>query len=167
MKDGSWGWEVYKCICTVPFVRLVSIVISNGYHWDWTLPLLPFPVPDFPPFPSSRPTQRQATPLRMTSARLARRVAALAGGPAFARCCRRRRRPRLLSQDGGTSGRVLQRWEPGVVPDVPGAAAAGRGGSLRLPVQNAGSKMSLFQWKTQPCRHLAYKLTVCFRSGNN
>uniref|UniRef100_A0ABI7WRA1 LSM12 homolog n=1 Tax=Felis catus TaxID=9685 RepID=A0ABI7WRA1_FELCA len=58
--------------------------------------------------------------------------------PAFARCCRRRRRPRLLSQDGGSSGRVLQRWEPGVVPDVPGAAAAGRGGSLRLPVQNAG-----------------------------
>lgn len=69
-----------------------------------------------------------------------RRGAALTGGPAFARCCRRCRRPRLLSQDGGSSGRVLQRWEPGVVPDVPGAAAAGRGGSLRLPVQNAGFK---------------------------
>ena len=76
----------------------------------------------------------------MTSARPVRRGAALTGGPAFARCCRRRRRPRLLSQDGGSSGRVLQRWEPGVVPDVPGAAAAGRGGSLRLPVQNAGFK---------------------------
>lgn len=76
----------------------------------------------------------------MTSTRPVRRVAALTGGPAFARCCRRRRRPRLLSQDGGSSGRVLQRWEPGVVPDVPGAAAAGRGGSLRLPVQNAGFK---------------------------
>lgn len=80
---------------------------------------------------------------------------------------RGRRRPRLLSQDGGSSGRVLQCWEPGVVPDVPGAAAAGRGGSFRLPVQNAGFKMSLFQWKAQPCRHLAHKLTVCFRSGNN
>lgn len=76
----------------------------------------------------------------MTSTRPLRRGAALAGGPAFARCCRRRRGPRLLSQDGGSSGRVFQRWEPGVVPDVPGAAAAGRGGSLRLPVQNAGSK---------------------------
>lgn len=88
----------------------------------------------------SRPTQRQTTPRRVTSARPVRRGAALAGGPAFARCCRRRRRPRLLSQDGGSSGRVFQRREPGVVPDVPGAAAAGRGGSLRLPVQNAGSK---------------------------
>lgn len=96
--------------------------------------------PLFPLHLGSRPTQRQTTPLRVTSVRLVRRVAALAGGPAFARCCRRRRRPRLLSQDGGSSGRVLQRWEPGVVPDVPGAAAAGRGGSFRLPVQNAGSK---------------------------
>uniref|UniRef100_A0A2K6AUH8 Uncharacterized protein n=1 Tax=Macaca nemestrina TaxID=9545 RepID=A0A2K6AUH8_MACNE len=37
----------------------------------------------------------------------ARRGAALTGGPAFARCCRRRRRrPRLHSQDGGSSRRV-------------------------------------------------------------
>ena len=96
----------------------------------------------FPPHPPRLPPHPvQATPWRVTSARPVRRGAALTGGPAFARCCcRRRRRLRLLSQDGGSSGRVLQRWKPGVVPDVPGAAAAGRGGSLRLPVQDAGFK---------------------------
>lgn len=93
--------------------------------------------------------------MRMTSARLPRHVAALAGGPAFARSCRRRRRrPRLLSQDGGSSGRVLQRREPGVVPDVPGAAAAGRGGSLRLPVQNAGSKYPSLRGPPRPGRRV-------------
>lgn len=98
-------------------------------------PLLPFP-PRLPPHPA----RGHALACDVSAPRASRRVAALTGGPAFARCCRRRRRPRLLSQDGGSSGRVLQRWEPGVVPDVPGAAAAGRGGSLRLPVQNAGFK---------------------------
>lgn len=95
---------------------------------------LPLP-PRLPPHPAPghAPAHDVIAPVR--------RGAALTGRPAFARCCRRRRRrPRLLSQDGGSSGRVLQRWEPGVVPDVPGAAAAGRGGSLRLPVQNAGFK---------------------------
>lgn len=73
----------------------------------------------------SRPTQRQATPRRVTSARPVR-ASRRTLGPGF----RLLPPPRLLSQDGGSSGRVLQRWEPGVVPDVPGTAAAGRGGSL-------------------------------------
>lgn len=45
----------------------------------------------------------------------------------------------------GSSGWVLPFWEPGIVQDMPGAVAAGWVGSLRLPVQNAGFKMSLFQ----------------------
>lgn len=35
---------------------------------------------------------------------------------------------------------MLQCGQPGVVPDLPGAAAAGRGGRLRLPHQDAGAQ---------------------------
>lgn len=40
---------------------------------------------------------------------------------------------------------------------MPAAAASGKGNTLGLPIQNAGFKMSLFQWKAQPCRHLGHK----------
>lgn len=99
--------------------------------------------PLFLPSSSTRlpphPAPGHASARDVSTPRASRRGAHWA--PGFRRCCRRRRRrPRLLSQDGGSSGRVLQCGEPGVVPDVPGAAAAGRGGSFRLPVQNAGFK---------------------------
>lgn len=73
-----------------------------------------------------RPSLQRRFPLSLQAAA----AGALAAGAARRgreRCLRRRLG---LKQDGGAGRRVLQCGQPSVVPDMPGATAARRGGGI-------------------------------------